>query len=103
MDPSLPLVGLEVYRLGAVPVSLHLRPAAGIEVRGGQFPAKHDKSAKSGQTACFSTGHRPGVPMGHNRMSHNKMLKRRRTKASGRKQLARLAKQAKKLKNANKG
>ena len=41
--------------------------------------------------------------MGHNRMSHNKMLKRRRTKASRKKQLARLAKQAKKLKNANKG
>jgi len=40
--------------------------------------------------------------MGHNRMSHNKMLKRRCTKASGKKQLARLAKQAKKLKNANK-
>jgi len=41
--------------------------------------------------------------MGHNRMSHNKMLKRRRLKAAGRKQLARLAKQAKKLKNAKKG
>lgn len=41
--------------------------------------------------------------MGHNRMSHNKMLKRRRLKATGRKQLARLAKQAKKLKNAKKG
>jgi len=33
-------------------------------------------------------------------MSHNKMLKRRRLKASGKKQLARLAKQAKKVRNA---
>jgi len=104
MDPSLSLVGLEVYRLGAIPVALHLRPAAGIEVRGGHFPAQHDKSAKSGQTACFSTGHRPGVPMsGRNQTGHNQLVRRRRRKAAGKKQLARLAKQAKRLKYAKKG
>ncbi len=35
-------------------------------------------------------------------MSHNKMLKRRRLKAAGKKQLARKARQAKKLRNAKK-
>lgn len=38
--------------------------------------------------------------MGHNRMSHNKMLKRRRVKAVTKKQLALTAKRAKKLRNA---
>jgi len=105
MEPSsLSLVGLEVYRLGAVLVSPHLHPVEGIEVRGLHFPAEHDKSAKSGQTAWFSTGHRPGVPMsGRNQTGHNQMVRRRRMKAAGKKQLARLAKQAKKLKNAKKG
>jgi len=101
---SLSLVGLEVYRLGAVLVSPHLRPVEGIEVRGLHFPAKHDKSAKSGQTACFSTGHRAEVPMsGRNQTGHNQMVRRRRMKAAGKKQLARLAKQAKKLKYTKKG
>jgi hypothetical protein len=80
------------------------RPEEGIEVRRGHFPAKHDKNAKSGQTACFSTGHRPGVPMsGRNQTGHNQMLRRRRRAAAGKKQLARLAKQEKKLKYAKKG
>jgi len=37
--------------------------------------------------------------MGHNRMSHNKMLKRRRQKNLGKKRLATAAKRAKKLAN----
>ena len=37
--------------------------------------------------------------MGQNRMSHNKMLKRRRQKNLGKKRLAKAAKLAKKLKN----
>ena len=40
---------------------------------------------------------------GRNQTGHNQMVRRRRLKAAGKKQLARLAKQAKKLKNAKKG
>ena len=38
--------------------------------------------------------------MGHNRPTHNKMLKRRRQKAATKKQLALKAKRTKKLRNA---
>ena len=40
--------------------------------------------------------------MGHNRPTHNKMLKRRRMKKFGKKQLRKMAKRAKKLKNQQK-
>ena len=40
---------------------------------------------------------------GRNQTGHNQMVRRRRMKAAGKKQLARLVKQAKKLKNAKKG
>ena len=40
---------------------------------------------------------------GRNQTGHNQMVRRRRRKAAGKKQLARLAKQAKKLKYTKKG
>jgi len=40
---------------------------------------------------------------GRNQTGHNQMVRRRRMQAAGMKQLARLAKQAKKLKYAKKG
>ena len=40
--------------------------------------------------------------MGHNRPTHNKMLKRRRQKKLGQKQLRKMAKRAKKMKNQQK-
>ena len=40
--------------------------------------------------------------MGHNRPTHNKMLKRRRMKKFGKKQLRKNAKRLKKLRNKNK-
>ena len=40
--------------------------------------------------------------MGHNRPTHNKMLKRRRQKNAGKKQLRKMAKRAKKQRNQQK-
>jgi hypothetical protein len=51
--PSLSLVGLEVYRLGAVPVSPHLRLVAGIEIAAAISLRSTTRAQKAGKLRAF--------------------------------------------------